>query len=413
MRNMPRVFTSFMPNAPRLAGVPGAMLDIFKKCLSGGWTPFDITSIVVTNGVGKINFNYPDCSLPDYCYLTITGCSEPQLNTEVCIERGYATSGEFPTTVADGTYNAASGDTIKATPVKADWQLMFTGANTGIFRSNNLDSSQTVVRMDDTRALVCDFNFGSDAIGIDSIVDQPNFSVNARNIYKAWNASASSFRNWAIVADNTTVYITVDSTQQQYAIPKREDFMGGRWHGFGDYLSDNPASPVPFFYFLSAVNYTDNNYYNYGDDTPWVSGPALFNITAARAAVRSSNFASTPWTIGSFTVSQLPVHNAIRVSGSVTNFTNFFNDTMFSGMRKAPVYTTFGNLTLQLGHLPGIRYSDYNFRLFLQKTFGTKKPTGSDDVYLMTPIGSFMRSSEVMDATSGVVPFIINKKWDE
>ena len=155
MRNMPRVFTSFMPNAPRLPGVPGAMLDIFKKCLSGGWTPFDILKIDVSNGIATISMSATSYSLPDYCRLMISDCDEPQLNKEWTITRGGNTAAQFETTVADGTYGGA----IKAVPEPAGWELVFSGTNEAIIRSANQDSSRTIVKIVDQNATTCGFDF--------------------------------------------------------------------------------------------------------------------------------------------------------------------------------------------------------------------------------------------------------------
>lgn len=194
---MPRVYTSFMPNAPTLSGVPGQWLDIVKKCLIGGWTPFNVTSIEVSGGVGIINFAQENKSLPDYCYLTITGCDEPLLNGEICITEGFVTIGKFATTVADGTY---LGD-IKAVPSPAEWELMFSGTNTAIIRSSNTDSSRMVIKIDDTRSHVVPFEYGSDALSINQIVDLATFPIisnqnnNDKNFLKAFNANANLYRN--------------------------------------------------------------------------------------------------------------------------------------------------------------------------------------------------------------------------
>ena len=412
MRNMPRVYTSFMPNAPILNGVPGALLDIIKKCLIGGWTPFDVSEIVVASGVATMKFSYPNNSLPDYCILDITGCSEPLLNTEVTIYEGNDTTGKFKTTVADGTYSGA----IKAAPTKADWELVFSATNQGIIRSMNDESSKICVKITDTNATTCSFDFGTDAKSISQLVDSMKATHNYdRCIMKSRNADATQFRGWSIIADNTTVYITTDMYTPGSNQPfTRDHLQAGKIYFFGDYISNDPQDSSNFASYFPAINQGDTyDAISYPDSKPTNSGTWTENWIAARPTIKTTKVRYQNWSWACFLCTSEVPNPTWRISGTTSSMDIMFVNNLEKSHKKVGVFSrgASGNTSIGLfGYLPGIRFSEYFIRS-MYKPFSSSKEEETGDVYVYLPIDNTYRDYNTFDITWGFSPFIINKKW--
>lgn len=409
MRNMPRVYTSFMPNAPRVNGAVGSLYDTIKKCLNGGWTPFAVSSITVQDGIATLHFDIDRKSLPDYCYLTIAGCSEPLLNGDFCIVKGFEKRGEFSTTVANGQYTGA----ITAVPTPAGWNQLFTATNTGIFRSNNIDSSQMVVKVTDTKTQTTQFEFAGQALTITSFVEAAIFTPNEKNVFKSPRVGATYFRNWAIVCDNTTVYFCLDSTNDMYTVdPLRENFNGGKWYAFGDYLSNNPFETIPSFYFMSPVGALDTveNASRSGSFT--IADTYSNDMTTARTGVRSKNFFFRNWEEASFSANMHIANNAYqRTSGSESRVSASDYTDITSDLIVLPVhYKSSDTSIVKLGTLPGVRYSHYNLRPFMNR-FSTFKNEQTSAAYLQVPVGEIGRTDEQHQTSMGVLLFKMNAPW--
>lgn len=415
MRNYPRVYTSFMPNAPIMNGVPGAMLDIIKKCLNGGWTPFDAQSIVVTNGIGVININaIAKVSIPDGCILAVSGCDEPQLNTEWFIHQGTNTKAFFETTVADGTY----GGSIKVVPVPAGWDILFSGANQAVIRSSNDDSSRTCVQIVDTSATHCNFEFGTDATSVSQLIDNTYIQNSyTKSILKSRNAVAANFRGWAIICDNTTVFIVTDLFSFGSSIPLgRDGFLGGRVQFFGDYIPNEVSDTEAFASYFQSLDpaATDNAITT--DCTPQSSGIFTSNAWGnARPTVRSSLYRYNKWNWGVFCPQADITNPTYRQSGSTSNLGLQFITDLEKSHRRCGVYSrgSGGTSAISLmGVLPGIRYSDYFIRSMFQ-TFSSSVDKTDNTRYVYIPIDWGNRSSNLYDASWGMIPFIINRKWGD
>lgn len=413
MRNMPRVYTSFMPNAPILNGVPGAMLDVIKKCLIGGWTPFDILKIDVSNGIATISMSATSYSLPDYCRLMISDCDEPQLNKEWTITRGGNTAAQFETTVADGTYGGA----IKAVPEPAGWELVFSGTNEAIIRSANQDSSRTIVKIVDQNATTCGFDFALDAKSINELIDNARAIDNVeRNILKSKNADPSHYRGWYLVCDNSTVYYVTDMfTTGGSAVHKREHLLGGRLGFFGDYISNSKQETEAFAaYFQNIATGATGNNLTYANASLQWSGQWTEDWNAARPVIRLNNSGYSKWYWCNFNCSTEPVNPVWRINGTTSAIDIGYVSNLENTFRKVPVYGRVsgpGSAVTCFGHLPGYRYSDYHIRAIFMPFTSGKDEEGN--VYLYTPVDSSQRDDNNYNDLFGMAVFVMNRKWGE
>ena len=413
MRNYPRIYTSFMPNAPVLNGTPGSLLDIIKKCKIGGWTPFDVTKIEVLNGIATFYFSYTNCSIPAYSILTFTGCDEPLLNSTFTITRGGTNIAQFNTTVADGTYLG----TIKAVPEAAGWELMFTGTNQAVIRSGNPDSSRTVVQITDTTATTCQFEFGSDATSITNIIDNTTMMANnGKFILKSRYANATNWNSWYIVCDNTTVYISTDNYSNGANVIPAQNLMNSVMSYYGDFISTEENNETPFGFYFQGINAgeTNNNLNSYQVTASgnWYnfSSSNYFNM---RSGCRQTQFRSNAWTHAVFRAQISSVNSGGRWSGSSSMYSPFNINYIDTYYKDVPVHCTSlinGNQVYIAGKLPGIKFAEpHLFNIFSNFNIST----GIDgDIYLYCPI----RSANTFDLStnstaSGLVPFIMNKKW--
>lgn len=412
MRNYPRVYTSFMPNAPLLSGVPGAWIDVMKKCLTGpGWTPFDISNIVVLNGIATLNFNVASASLPDYCNLTISGCDEPLLNGEHRIFKGGDTTGKFETVVADGTY----GGTVKAVPTPAGWDLLFTGTNQMVIRSGNPDSSRTVIQVTDTTATTASFNFATDATSVTGLIDpvtaEHNYSL---AILKSRDAVAANYTGWAIICDNTTVYFTTD--RLTYTAGRRHDrtlLQGGSLQYFGDFISNDESESYAFGFVLPniPVGSTSNNIANQ-DGSPCWSGDWTDQPAYKRSFFRHPTSRWNRWGWANHCSAADICNPTWRISGSVSNLSVPYIKNIEKSYKAVPVYgrITSGRTTIsRMGTLPGIHYSDIFIRL-MYSTFTASIDTNGDS-WLYLPVDNTQRDNNTYNTSWGYSPFKMNKIW--
>lgn len=413
MRNLPRVYTSFMPNAPILNGVPGSLLDIIKKCLIGGWTPFDVISIVVANGKATMKYGSSNTSLPDYCRLIISGCDEPQLNRDWTIIRGGDTEAIFETTVADGTY----GGSIKAAPEGAGWELMFSGTNEAVIRSGNTDGSGTVVKIIDQNATTAGFNFAFDALSINELIDNARAVDNVeRNILKSRNADPSLFRGWWIVCDNSTVYIVTDMfTPGATVLHNRQSLLGGRLSFFGDHISSNKQDNQAFSAYFQPIQVgaTGNNL-SFGNASPQWSGAWTEDWNAGRPLIRQNQSAYGKWYWCIFHPNIDPMNNLWRLNGGSSNIDIGFVSSVEKAYRRAPVYGRVsgpGSAWVNYGWLPGYRYSDHHTRAIFMPFTSSKDPDGV--AYLYAPMDHSNRDNNAYNTSFCMAQFVINRKWDD
>lgn len=424
MRNYPRVYTSFMPNAPILNGTPGAWLNILKKCLVGGSDTFDIGSITVASGVATITYNYANQQLLPFNIIVIQGCDEPLLNTTVTIIDGYVGGATFNTTVADGTYTGASG--IKASYEPAGWEVMFSGTNQSVLRSLNPDSSKTCVYVDDTNATTCSFEFAYDALSLTNLISPTSDAGTKINyvkcLLKSFNAVAGNYRNWAIVADNSTCYMLTDYSIANPSPITKDIFVGSRLTFFGDFTSSNSFDKNTFGFWFTGIAVGATAQVTSLTGSPQYTG--FFGTTIAtdnRSGLRSDYNTLTPWNYAFF-FSNPSVCNATNYqSGCNSGYGVTSIDDLTQVFRKIPVNGVYYNVNLfaasfgtyiMYGQLPGLRFSDYQIRNFFNNFDIIKSPSG-DEVFMLLPISSTNRSSDIIDSSSmGLMPILLNKIWE-
>lgn len=413
MRNYPRIYTSFMPNAPILNGVPGSLLDIIKKCKIGGWTPFDVTKIEVLNGLATFYFNYTNCNIPAYSILTFTGCDEPLLNNTFTVITGGSNKAIFETTVADGTYLGS----IKAVPEAAGWELMFSGTNRAVIRSGNLESSRTVVQITDTQSTTCQFEFGSDATSVTNIIDNTlSFNSRTKNILKSRDAVANNWRGWFIVTDNTTTYIFTDVYTMGATIIPKDNLVNALPCFYGDYLGVEDDNETPFAFSFNGNNPNDtyyntyaghinqsNVYYNYSDS----------NYENTRSLIRTTQFRVKAWAHAFIYAQVNSIQNTWRWSGGASKYSLYNLNKIESFHKDIPVHTNpmaNSNLAYMAGKLPGIKFSEIAL-INIYNGFTTSKDELTGDIYLYLPTKRDTGYTLNVTTDSGMVPFIMNKKW--
>jgi hypothetical protein len=407
-----------MPNAPVCNGVPGAWLDVLRKCLIGGWTAFDVPTITVENGIGSFTLPQNSGTLPDYCRITLSGCDEPLLNVTHTIIKGYAGGlCEFETNVADGTY----GGSTKGTPEAAGWELLYTGTNQAVIRSGNLESSRAVVQITDTNATTCSFEFAYDATNVSNLIDSSRLLYNYDKCFlKSFNAVANDRRPWFIVADNTTVYMFNDTVPIYNDVDyrNRNFLLSAKVSYFGDYIYNHDAPSLSFGFYFQAINAgaTSNNL-NYIDGNPAFEYFYVSNWNNGRSAVMANLTKFWYWRSACM-MAPRGVHvynNESRISGTSSRLylPNIRN--LESSYRKIPVVAVLAydsgvyNIS---GTLPGMYFSDYYIRQ-LFAPFTSSKDPNSDRIFTYMPISNNNRSSNTISADLGYLPFIMHKRWDE
>ena len=417
MRNIPNVYSSWMPGAPKLSGTPGSWVEIMKKCLVAGFDPVTVSSITVLNGLATITSPAEDKNYFVGCQLNISGCTEPLLNKNVSITKNAFNSFCFVTTVADGTY----GGTIKVKLLAAGWETMFTGTNVACFRSLNLDGMGVVAKVTDTNAKFATFDFYENMTTISAGTNRLNIATVQNNttmtlkFFKAYNADAVE-QHWWLIADNSTVYFCCDPVYvNDLLLSKQIDaFIGALVHGFGMIGSNDPILKKNF-----AVLWPYYDSYDYPYSAISFRPGMFINNTLSYTSNSAILFDESPvtesrWLRLVVNYYGMPIQSN-RISGTLNEFNIFFNDRV-DGLVAKPTYFFSSPLntasSVLLGTSNDHRYY-CNQTVSVLKNFSSSKLFGKTYINLPHSVNTSGRAITTITTSSlGIMPFLVNETWD-
>lgn len=203
-----RWFNSKMAGAPILCGQPGSMIDILDACLINGFgtaTP-DGEKITITGGIATVEFSGGN-DFEKHAVIEISGATPTALNDAWRIESATATTFSFACPeIPDG--NATGSITVKRSP-PGGWEKAYSGANKAAYKAIAPQASGSYFRFDDELAREVKVRGYETMQGIDVGTNPFPTESQVGGSGPMWpksNATATSPRNWWLIADNLFIY---------------------------------------------------------------------------------------------------------------------------------------------------------------------------------------------------------------
>lgn len=198
---------SAMRGAPVLSGTAGALIALLDACLITGFGQVTLTSLVVSGGVATATVGAGD-TFEEGAVILVDGATPAALNGEQRVLSSTSTTFTFATTAPDG---AATGViTAKYAPV-GGWEKVFSGTNTAVYRSTDLQAFDGFTRIDDTgttSARMRNFESMSDVdTGSGPSPTDAQFSGGGY-LLKSFSATSDGVR-WKLFADSRMVHMCI------------------------------------------------------------------------------------------------------------------------------------------------------------------------------------------------------------
>lgn len=259
-----KIFDSTMANGPVVSRTAGTLIAMLDACLVDGFGLQSVTSIVVASNVATVTCATTHSATVN-SVVTIAGATPSALNGQWKVASVATNSYTFVTTgISDQT--ATGAITTKMSP--AGWTKVFSGTNKAVYRSPNVTSTQTYIRIDDSNAeyarpvgylTMTDIDTGTGAFGA-SWFNRAHY--------------ASGTRKWWVAANDTFVHFGIDTnlSTQGYAI-----------YAFGDINPRRSGDPYRFI-----ISGSGNPATNWGYTTPSMSTLLTSNDYVAGTGIARS-----------------------------------------------------------------------------------------------------------------------------
>ena len=259
-----KYFTSGMAGAPQVANAWGDLVALLDACLINGFALKALDSLTASNGVATATIASGHSYQP-YQVLLIAGADQPEYNGLV---RVLATTTTTFTYAVAGTpaSPATTATSLSSKVAPLGWEKPFAGTHKGAYRSQNPQSPQNLLLVDDglkipgyttTWAKWANVGIVEDLADLDTIVGaqapyDPNsptqnwkqVTANQWGWYKWYHARQSGYdtagdggtgsRNWVLIGDDRLFFLFLSNA------------AGYSWYGrnsycFGDLLSFKPG----------------------------------------------------------------------------------------------------------------------------------------------------------------------------
>lgn len=138
-------FSSENFNAPSLGNNWGDLINVLNKCLIDGYGSQNITSVVISDGVGVATFPGAH-KLEMFQWIKFTGATNTTLNTEFKILGLTSNTIEFLIDLPDQTIT----ESIACSLAPIGWSKPFSDEGRAVFQAKNTDTNPYFLRVDDT-----------------------------------------------------------------------------------------------------------------------------------------------------------------------------------------------------------------------------------------------------------------------
>lgn len=226
-----KYFHSAMTGAPTLNGTAGTLIAVLDACLVNGFGLRTVDSLTVASGIATMNIAAGHSFEPDTIAL-VSGATPTALNGEKVV---LSTTTNTVTFAAPGVADQTATGAINCRLAPAGWEKLFSGTNLAAYRSLDVASTRTVLRVDDTAAQ------NARVVGYESMTDintgvgpfPTNTQVSGGGWWPKANAgTAATARAWTLIASGRTFYLHVNTHTTPASLG-----ASGIVYGFGDFSS--------------------------------------------------------------------------------------------------------------------------------------------------------------------------------
>lgn len=221
-----KFFHSAMPGAPTLNGTAGSLIAVLDACLVTGFNSKTAASVVVASGIATMTISLGVGAFEVDSIALVAGATPSGLNGE---KRVLSVTTNSITFAATGISDQTATGTITAKLAPAGWEKTYTGTNLAVYRSLDMTSTRSLLRVDDTGTT------NARVVGYEAMTDVntgtgpfPTGTQLSGGLYwpKASDTSSTA-RGWTVIADGKTFYLHTNTVTTNAG-------NGGSIVGFGD-----------------------------------------------------------------------------------------------------------------------------------------------------------------------------------
>lgn len=199
-----KYFHSGMSGAPVLSGSAGTLIAVLDACLVNGFGSITLDSLVVAGGIATATRSAGQLFEKDAVVL-VAGATPAGLNGQ---KRTLSISGTQFTFDATGISDQTATGTVTVKLAPAGWEKQYSGTNLAAYRSLDVASNKTVLRVDDTGTT------SAKVVGYESMADvntgtNPYPTVAQLATGGFWDKSDTAnatARKWMVFADSRFFY---------------------------------------------------------------------------------------------------------------------------------------------------------------------------------------------------------------
>jgi len=201
-----KFYHSAMSGAATLNGTAGSLISVLDACLVTGFNSKTADSVVVSSGIATLTVSGGIGAFEVDSVALIAGATPSGLNGE---KRIISTTTNTITFDATGISDQTATGTITAKIAPAGWEKAYTGTNLAVYRSLDMTSTRSLLRVNDTGAT------NARVVGYEAMTDVntgtapfPTSSQISGGLYwpKASDTSSTA-RGWTVIADGKNFYL--------------------------------------------------------------------------------------------------------------------------------------------------------------------------------------------------------------
>lgn len=223
-----KLFTSEMVGAPSLTQAAGALIDVLSACLVNGFGMQQVSSFVVTQGLGQITVPVAT-GWERMCVIDVAGCTDASYNGEYKLTQVSADGlrVSFPIDAPDGTVLGAA---ITVKLAAAGWLLRFAdpATNKAVYMPGTPQWAGHCLWVEDVAGTHANVRGYESMSGVD--VGLGMFPTASQVAQATWGKAFGAARpaKWLVVADDRLVYAGVAAG---YAVAETQGAYMVRWFG--------------------------------------------------------------------------------------------------------------------------------------------------------------------------------------
>lgn len=215
-----KFFQNTMSGAPSNPKADGALMSLLDACLVNGFGSVILNSLVIADNVatGTVSTGHG---------FAMTGATGPVIRIEGATPSGLNGDWRIQTVPSSTTFtfstsgisNQTATGTVTAKRAPAGFEKVFSGTNTAVYRSLDVQSTRLYLRVDDTANQYQSFYNFARVQMFSTMSDVDTGTAITANLYQMkYNNNTPANTTWRVYADDRAFYLLAE-TEYYYATP--------------------------------------------------------------------------------------------------------------------------------------------------------------------------------------------------